>query len=292
MVMTSCVAVFLLLFIVPGLIALVGEARSSLLALSEILEGGDLHPPSFVREIPIVGISLEARLEALFAERALMIKLLTDYREVLIDFATLAAKGAAQITFKLVMTVFSCFFFFRSGRALVEHSRLAIKLLGSHTSYELLEAIRATVRGTVYGVVLTAIAQGILAWIGFAIFGAPFPALLGFITFLLAFLPFGPPLLYVPVAVFTAVHNENWVSATFLLAWCIGIVSMADNVLRPLFISKATNLSILLVLIGVMGGIYSFGLIGLFVGPVLMAVAQALWIGWLKSSGAERVSAS
>ena len=124
---------------------------------------------------------------------------------------------------------------------------------------------------------LTAAAQGVLAGIGYGVIGAPFPVLLALLTTLSSFIPFGPPFIYVPLALSMALSGTSWITVAVLLIWCVGVVSTLDNLLRPLFISRTTNLSFLLVLFGILGGLASFGMLGVFIGPVVMVLAVHLW---------------
>jgi predicted PurR-regulated permease PerM len=144
--------------------------------------------------------------------------------------------------------------------------------------------VRWTVRATVYGLVVTAIVQAILASLGFWVAGVSYPLLLGALVFLLSFIPFGPPIVWLPAALVVLSDGRiGW--GIFLLIWGGGVVSSMDNILRPIFIGKAASLPILLVFIGVIGGVMAFGMVGLFTGPVVVAVALALWQDWVKSHG-------
>jgi predicted PurR-regulated permease PerM len=99
----------------------------------------------------------------------------------------------------------------------------------------------------------------------------------------MSLIPFGTPLVYIPVAGYLLVQGEV-LAGVLLFAWGVGVVSMADNILRPFFISQATQMPILLVFMGVVGGVLSFGLLGIFVGPAIIAVAQVLWVEWVEGS--------
>jgi predicted PurR-regulated permease PerM len=95
--------------------------------------------------------------------------------------------------------------------------------------------------------------------------------------------PWGAPLVYFPVAAYLLLFTSlPWYYGIGLVIWGVCVVSSIDNLLRPLFISQATSLSPILVFIGVIGGILSFGLLGIFVGPALMAIAQLLWLDLAK----------
>lgn len=135
-------------------------------------------------------------------------------------------------------------------------------------------------RAVLYGLVLTALLQGVLAGLGYWVAGVRAPALLGVITVILALVPFGAPVVWVSVSAWLLATGEPWAAAG-LAAWGAIVVSQIDNLLRPLVISSATRIPYLLVLFGVLGGISAFGLIGLFLGPIVIAMLLAVWREWV-----------
>jgi predicted PurR-regulated permease PerM len=138
-----------------------------------------------------------------------------------------------------------------------------------------LDHIGDVVRAVVFGLLGTAVAQGAIAAVGFAIFGVPSPVLLGVVTAFGSFIPFGPTLVWI-VAVIGLFLGGHTGAAIGMAIWGTLLVSTVDNVLRPLLISGPTQIPFLLVLFGVLGGLASLGLLGLFVGPVVLSVAFAL----------------
>ena len=143
-----------------------------------------------------------------------------------------------------------------------------------------MDTISETTRAVVYGVGLTAIAQAILAGLSYVVAGVPNPMVLTIATFLLALIPFGTPVAYGSVALWLFSQGQT-VEAIGVFAWGVCIVSTSDNVIRPLVISGATQIPFLLIMFGVLGGVASFGLVGLFIGPVILAVILAIWREWL-----------
>jgi len=135
----------------------------------------------------------------------------------------------------------------------------------------------------VYGVGLTAIAQSLLAGISYFVAGVPNPMVLTIITFIFALIPFGPPVAYGAVSLWLFSQGQT-IEAVGVMVWGVCIVSTADNVIRPLVISGATQIPFLLIMFGVLGGIASFGLVGVFIGPVILAVLLAIWREWLHES--------
>jgi predicted PurR-regulated permease PerM len=136
-----------------------------------------------------------------------------------------------------------------------------------------------TMRTVVYGILGTAIAQGVLAALGFWLAGVPAAPLLGLATFFLSPVPVGPPLVWAPVGFWLMAHDQlGW--GAFILIWGVAVVSTADNVLKPLIISHGSHLPFILVLLGVLGGVIAFGFIGVFLGPTLLAIGYALIHDW------------
>jgi predicted PurR-regulated permease PerM len=130
----------------------------------------------------------------------------------------------------------------------------------------------------VYGVLGTAFVQAVLAGVGW-IAGVPGAAILGFITFFLSVVPMGPPLVWIPAALWLYHTGETgW--AIFMVVWGGVVVGMADNVIKPLLISKGTGLPLIWIMMGVLGGALAFGFLGVFMGPTVLAVAYALLRDW------------
>jgi predicted PurR-regulated permease PerM len=141
------------------------------------------------------------------------------------------------------------------------------------------------VRGVALGVVVTALAQSVLGGVGLAVAGVPFAAVLTAVMFMLAIAQIGPLLVLGPsVAWLYWSGSTGW--GTFLLIWTL-VVGTMDNFLRPILIKKGADLPLLLIFVGVVGGLVAFGLIGIFVGPVVLAVAHTLLSAWVDDEIAE-----
>lgn len=135
------------------------------------------------------------------------------------------------------------------------------------------------IRGVALGVVVTAIVQSLLGGIGLAISGVPFAVILTAVMFLLCIAQLGPFPVLAPAVIWMYWSGETgW--ATFLLVWSIMVGSL-DNFLRPMLIKRSADLSLLLIFVGVIGGLIAFGLVGIFVGPVVLAVAYTLLKAWV-----------
>jgi predicted PurR-regulated permease PerM len=171
-----------------------------------------------------------------------------------------------------------------------EHAALAMvrfgrRLAGEHGENSVRLAGQA-IRGVALGVVVTAVVQSVLGGIGLAIAGVPFASVLTAVMFMLCIAQVGPVLVLVPAVIWMYWSGESgW--GTFLLVWTI-VVGTLDNFLRPFLIKKGADLPLLLIFAGVIGGLIAFGLVGIFVGPVLLAVAYTLLEVWMREQPGTR----
>ncbi|MFZ0330962.1 MAG: AI-2E family transporter, partial [Acinetobacter bohemicus] len=174
----------------------------------------------------------------------------------------------------------SLFFFYRDGQTILNQVSKALEMIIGPRVHHYLDTISETTRAVVYGVGLTAVAQAGLAGLSYFVAGVPNPMVLTIVTFILALIPFGTPLAYGAVSLWLFSQGQT-IEAIGVMTWGVCIVSTSDNVIRPLVISGATQIPFLLIMFGVLGGIASFGLVGLFIGPVILAVLLAIWREWL-----------
>lgn len=195
--------------------------------------------------------------------------------------AKLLAGGISRNLIKLALTVFTAFFFYRDGLALMHQTRKALALITPGHGERYMKAAGDMTRAVVFGIVLTALAQATLAGAGYAVAGAPNPIFLAVVTFLIALIPFGTPFAWGAVSLWLLASGDTF-SAVGLAIWGGLVVSSVDNIIRPLVISTATKVSFLLIMFGVLGGLTAFGMIGLFLGPVILAVMLAIWKEWLE----------
>jgi predicted PurR-regulated permease PerM len=183
--------------------------------------------------------------------------------------------GALNALVGLAITLFVLFFFLRDGRVMVVDAVRLIPMLPERRD-RLMEHVGAVIRAVVFGALLTAVVQGVLVGIGFALVGLPSPVVFGALAAMTAPIPLvGSALIWVP-GVAALFLQDRWVAALCLLGWGLALVSSADNVVRPLFISGRAQISTLPVFVGLLGGISAFGPIGLVVGPVVVALTLAL----------------
>lgn len=183
--------------------------------------------------------------------------------------------GAFSVVTQFGLTMFLLFFFLRDGREMLERA-VHLVPLSAERKDELSRSLGGVTRGVVVGTLVTAVVQGTLVGIGFAIAGLPSPLVFGAIGALASLIPVvGTALVWVPAVLsLLALGQTPW--AVFLTLWCVILVAGSDNVIRPLVVSSSTNVSTLLVFVGVLGGVSAFGFAGIFVGPVLLTLIAAL----------------
>jgi predicted PurR-regulated permease PerM len=199
-------------------------------------------------------------------------------RAVLQSLASLGGKvflGAVGTVFGFVLMVFLLFFIIRDGAGMWRTLRDLIPMSRQQKN-KLFDHLAAVTRALVYGTGLTALIQGTLVGLSFLFVGLPSALVFGVIAALAALLPFGgTALVWIPAAIVLAAQGR-WGATIFMVLWGALLVSLVDNVVRPMLVSGRAPVSTLTVFIGVLGGISAFGAIGLFLGPVVLALIVAL----------------
>lgn len=202
-------------------------------------------------------------------------KLLAWARTWLVSATVSVVTGMVQIALSIVLT----FFILRDGQAIGARVAVGASRIAGARGQHLIKVAGNTVRGVVYGIIGTAVAQGVLAGIGFGMAGVPAAALLGVLTFFLSAVPVGPPLVWIPATIWLfSVDKNGW--AVFMLVWGIFLVSGVDNIIKPYLISHGSKIPFIIVFMGVIGGALAFGLVGVFLGPTLLAVAYRVIEEW------------
>jgi len=237
--------------------------------------------PDFVRGIPLAGPWLEEYGQRILGSReeliALARKAVDPAKGMLLAIGGAFGEGVVQV----LVALFVAFFFYRDG----EHVRLLLsegvrRLAGDDHGPALVATAQNAVRGVVYGLIGTALAQAAVALLGFLIAGVPGAFLLAALTFILSLVPMGPVLLWGGAAVWLYAQDQTgW--AIFMVIYGAAVISSVDNFIKPILMSRAGNLSMLLVVLGVFGGAIAFGFIGLFVGPALLAVGWNVTKAWI-----------
>ncbi len=277
--MTLLVTLVVVLPFVAVLTGLADNVAELGLLISGLLKDGLPEAPAWVQKLPLIGDSLHTYWQQFAHNGERLVGELNKLAEPARNAALATGKGLGRGLLDVALSVFLAFFLFLYGEALAKRLRIAmVRLAGIRAEY-LLKIARGTVTGVIYGIIGTALAQGLLAAIGFAIAGVPASMLLGLATAFLSPIPVGPPLIWAGAAFYLFQQGmPGW--AIFVVLWGLLVVSTVDNVIKPLIISRGSSLPFAIVLLGVLGGAVAFGIIGLFIGPTLLAVGYRLMMEW------------
>jgi predicted PurR-regulated permease PerM len=275
-ILTLAVLVVVVLPLVTLGLMLVHEAAAAELAIRGWIAGGGLQRlPGQLATVPWIGgwlgsMAASTSLEALSAEQSVVAG-----AKILSQFLIGQMGGLLKNTFLLMTDFFIMllvlFFLFKDGRDWLDGLYELIPMDESHKQ-KIVVRLDQTIRAVVKGMLVTAIVQGVLAGLAYLLLGVPFPVVLTALTVMLAPLPFGgTALVWGPV-----VGYLFWVGAMgkafIMLAWGVGVVSTIDQVLRPWMIGQEVQIPSLLLILSVLGGLALYGLLGLFVGPILVSL--------------------
>jgi predicted PurR-regulated permease PerM len=273
----------LLLLVLPLwlVIGTISEHADQLAALlKSATSSGLLLPPDWVSALPLVGKKLAVAWKQLAAGGAAgLVTKLTPYAA---DTGKLALSWMGDLSAMLLqffLVIIIAAIFYVGGEAGARLARnFGRRLAGERGENSIILAGQA-IRGVALGVGVTAVVQTVLGGIGLAIAGVPFATLLSAVMLMFCIAQAGPSLVLLP-----AVGWLYWTGAagwaSFLLVWSLIVISL-DNFLRPMLIKRGADLPLLLIFAGVIGGMLSFGLIGLFIGPVVLAVTYTLLLAWI-----------
>jgi predicted PurR-regulated permease PerM len=278
-VMTLCVAALLVAPLAVAANSVVDDVSGLVSLMRQWLEVGPPGPPDWVKDVPVFGQNAFDRWEHFAHDGAAFTSALTPYlgtaRTVLLDFGATLGGGLA----KLLLSLAIAFFIYRRGDVLARHLEINLDRVGGKRARRLAHVAGGMVRGVVYGVLGTNLLQSILAGIGFAIAGVPGALLIGMLCFFLTLVPLGPTLVWLPAVIwlFTSGHT---IAAVFLGVWSLVLFNAFESVMRVYLIGRSSDLPMMLLLLGMFGGLFTLGFLGLFVGPTLLAVGYALINEW------------
>ncbi len=271
------------ILVVPLVLAGMSIARQApaiMQSIAYIEHNGMPEPPDMIAHWPLVG----PRLHDFWAELSSQgSEVLTQYQgeinaAILWLLSRAGSFGLFVLQFALGIVVAALLLAQADGanallRALAER-------IGGAAALDLLPVAEHTIRAVSFGVVGTALAEGVLSAIGFTVAHTPGAILLGCATFLVSILQAGPAFVFLPAAAWTWWREEpGW--AFLILAWNAAFVVPVEMFGRPFFVSRGTGLPMILIFFGVLGGVLAFGLIGIFVGATILAVSYTLLLRWL-----------
>lgn len=282
--LAALIATLLLSAIIVAPVAILVETLSSNLseiiaASQKLIHEGPPPPPSWVANVPLIGARLSSYWALLNESSSARIAEVAKLLPVAEKFVLGGGRALGRGVFEIVVSLLMVFLFYRHGDAAADRLTVTIMRIGGDEGRRLLDVAGTTVRAVVYGVLGTALVQGVFAATGFVIAGVPGAAVLGFLTFIVAPIPGGPILVAAP-AVFWLWRGGSTEWAVFMLVWAL-IVGNLDNFVRPFLISRGGGTTpIILVILGLLGGAMAFGLIGLFLGPTLLTIGYSMFQEW------------
>jgi predicted PurR-regulated permease PerM len=278
----------LLVFVVPfalGVVTIVDNSERILSWMTGLAATGVPPPPDWLSRIPFVGARAAARWQS-FADAGpeALVARVTPYAGALVGWFAGQAGNVGRLLLEFLLTVVVAAILYANGEAAAGAvRRLARRLAGQQGDDAAVLAARA-IRGVALGVVVTALAQSVLAGLGLVVAGVPAVGLLTALIFMLCIAQLGPVLVLLPVVVWLYWSDQS-LRGTLLLVWTI-VVGTMDNFVRPVLIRKGADLPLLLIFAGVIGGLIAFGVIGLFIGPVVLAVTYTLLGDWVNRDSA------
>jgi predicted PurR-regulated permease PerM len=261
--------------------SLVTHSAEAIDMAKAFIDRGPVDLPDWIKQLPVIGAGIDEYWQRLTGSREEIVALARRFADPAKNVLFAAGAAAGEGLLQILIAIFVAFFLYRDGERIAAMIREAVtRLAGSEKGLEVVATAQGAVKGVVYGLIGTAIAQALVALVGFLIAGVPGAFLLSALTFVLSLVPMGPVLIWGGAAAWLYAQGESgW--AIFMAAYGAAVISSVDNFVKPILMSRAGGLSMLLVVLGVFGGAVAFGFIGLFVGPALLAVAWGLWNAWL-----------
>jgi predicted PurR-regulated permease PerM len=277
-----------LVFIVPFVYAAVEAARETHVLVQYLVDARrtGVPVPGWIPQLPGIGYPLEEWWRTNLSDpKAAEVLLGQIYARVP---AESARDVAGQIIHRLILfgfTLLALFFLFRDGpdfsRQLIALSDRLLGAQGERVGRHMVQAVI----GTVNGLVLVGLGEGVLLGVAYIFAGLPHPVSIAVLTGVLAVIPFGAPVVFGAAALYLAATGST-VAGVAVLGAGLVVVFVADHFIRPVLIGGAIRLPFLWVLLGILGGLETFGILGLFLGPAIMAALISLWREWTDSSSA------
>jgi predicted PurR-regulated permease PerM len=283
LMMLGMALVIVLPFAIVG-ITLADNVSALTGALRKWIEAGPPAPPQWLAKIPGVGAKAVDAWRSLASDTG---KILEKSKDLIQFMSAWLLKGGLLLgrgLVELALSVLISFFLFRDGVSAAERLGRAVQRISGERGQRLLIVAGKTIRGVVYGILGTALVQAVLAGIGFFIAGVPAAALLALLTFFVSVVPvIGTGLVWIPAA-FWLFHEGSTGWGIFMVIWGLAVGNV-DNFIKPWLISQGSDMPFILVFFGVIGGALTFGFVGLFLGPTILAVGWRLVEEWASTPG-------
>jgi predicted PurR-regulated permease PerM len=256
--------------------------ESAVRYIRPIMEAGlSADAPEWLSDLPVVGPIIDTYWHELAASREEMNNLLRQLVDPTRRMALATVSILGQGLLQLALVIFFAFFIFRDAEKYAEALRNGSQKLAGELGVRMLKLAAGTVTSVMIGIVGTAAAQAFVAMIGYLIAGVPGVAMLTFMTFIFSMVPvIGATLIWLGAAWWLYDSGQTgW--SIFMVLWGMFGISSVDNFIKPILISRTSSLPLLLIVVGIFGGVMVFGFIGLFLGPMLLALGQVLIREWL-----------
>jgi predicted PurR-regulated permease PerM len=237
-------------------------------------------PPPWVERVPLVGAKLAASWQSLAtANQSEISERLAPHAKQLASWVVTQTGSVMMLIIQFLLTVLISSLLYATGEKAALGVRLFARRLGGQNGDDAVILAARAIRGVALGVVATALIQSLLCYIGLVVAGVPAVALLTAFVFVLCVAQVGPALVLIPVVVWLFWQGQSmWGVA--MIVWSL-IIMTIDNFIRPYLIRKGVDLPLVLIFAGVIGGLIAFGVIGLFIGPVMLAVTYTLLESWV-----------
>ncbi len=247
--------------------------------LEKLLGAGLPQSPAWVYSIPLFGPTLGTLWDHWAEDISAMVEAFRPYFGMLIESGLSLLLGIANGVVLFLLALFIAFFFYLYGDLIGGRLQDLARRVAGEQAEQLIRVTGATVRGTVYSILGTALLQGVLTAFGLWVCGVPRPGLLAAVAGFLAVLPIGAPLVWIPASIWLLSIGATG-RGIFLVVYGVVVISGTYHVLQPWLLARGAQLPFLLTVLGVLGGALAFGLLGVFLGPVLLGVGFTLVNEW------------
>jgi predicted PurR-regulated permease PerM len=261
---------------------LVGQASIAIDYAKELMEKGLGPPPLWLKGFPLIGIRFERMWVDIGQDTPKLIEVIKPHVKGLLGSMVSAGTGVVQLILITVLSLIIFFFILKEGRSIQTNlGKMALRL-GGEKGRHLLFVAGSTMRSVVFGILGAAILQGIMAIFGLWISGVPSPVFIGVVAGVFALIPIGLiQVVLLPAAAWLIFYKGQIGWGIFLAIWSFTVIGNIDNVIRPMLISRGAKIPFLVVFLGVLGGVATGGIIGLFVGATLLAVFYTVLKEWV-----------
>jgi predicted PurR-regulated permease PerM len=277
-------AIVCIVLLVPFMLAVqqLVESSDAFIQWTKKLQHSGLPVPHWVAQLPLTGNKLADWWQTNLSNPQAISQWLHGLNlESVTNWASTLGGEVLDRLILFALTLLTLFFLFRDGGAMSERALATADRFVGDPGERLTTKIVEAVRGTVNGTVTVAVIDGLIFGTAYTLIGAPNAILLALLTMAAAMVPLGAEIAVTVVSLFLLIQGFSSFSVLLLFAFGLAISIVGDNVLWPTLVGRSARLPFLLALIGVLGGIQTFGLIGLFVGPVIMAVLLVIWREWI-----------